>query len=85
VDDEVLLGNDSVKQHWKGSDRCYAMAQYTALNNGVKDVFCVAGAAVIQQSDNSSENSAVQKSSECRTVTEHSSGNRTLRCQPVQY
>jgi hypothetical protein len=40
VDDEVLLGNDPVKQHWKRRDRCYAMAQYTGVNNGVEDVFC---------------------------------------------
>jgi hypothetical protein len=40
VDDEALLGNDSVKQQWKGSDRCYAMAQYTGVNNGVENVFC---------------------------------------------
>jgi hypothetical protein len=46
LDDETLLGNDTVKQQWKGSDRCYAMAQYTGVNNGA-DVFCVVGAAVI--------------------------------------
>jgi hypothetical protein len=40
VDDEELLGNDPVTQQWKGSDRCYAMAQYTGVNNGVEDVFC---------------------------------------------
>jgi hypothetical protein len=65
VDDEALLGNDTVKQYKKGSDHCYAMARYTGVNNGVKDVFFVVGAAVIQQSDNSSEISAVQNSSEC--------------------
>jgi hypothetical protein len=49
VDDEALLGNDPVKQQWKGSDRCYAMAmvQYTGVDNGVEDVFCVVGAAII--------------------------------------
>jgi hypothetical protein len=40
VDDEALLGNDPVTQQWKGSDRCYATAQYTGVNNGVEDVFC---------------------------------------------
>jgi hypothetical protein len=40
VDDEALLGNDSVKQQWKSSDHCYAMTQYTGVNNGVEDVFC---------------------------------------------
>jgi hypothetical protein len=35
-----LLGNDPVKQQWKGSDRYYAMAQYIGVNNGVEDVFC---------------------------------------------
>jgi hypothetical protein len=29
VDDKALLGNDSVKQQWKRSDRCYAMIQHT--------------------------------------------------------
>jgi hypothetical protein len=33
-DDKALLGNDSVKQQWKRSDRCYAMNQYTCVNNG---------------------------------------------------
>jgi hypothetical protein len=47
VDDEALIGNDPVKQQWKGSYRCYAMAQYTGVNNGVEDVFYVVGAAVI--------------------------------------
>jgi hypothetical protein len=42
-----LLGNHSVKQQWKGSDRCYAMAQYIGVNNGGEDVFCVVGAVVI--------------------------------------
>jgi hypothetical protein len=40
VDDKALLGNDPVKQQWNRSDRCYAMAQYTGVNNGVEDVFC---------------------------------------------
>jgi hypothetical protein len=40
VDDKALLGNDSVKQQWKRSDRCYAVAQYTRVNNGGEDVFC---------------------------------------------
>jgi hypothetical protein len=40
VDDKALLGNDSVKQQWKDSDRCYAITQYTGVNNGVEDVFC---------------------------------------------
>jgi hypothetical protein len=40
VDDEALLGNDSAKQQWKGSDRYYAMAQYAGVNNGLEDVFC---------------------------------------------
>jgi hypothetical protein len=40
VDDEALLSNDSVKQQWKDSDRCYAMAQYIGVSNGVEDVFC---------------------------------------------
>jgi hypothetical protein len=40
VDDEALLGNDPVTQQWKGSDRCYAMDQYTGFNNGAEDVFC---------------------------------------------
>jgi hypothetical protein len=40
VDDEELLGNDSVKQQWKGSDRCYGMDQYAGVNIGVEDVSC---------------------------------------------
>jgi hypothetical protein len=47
VDDKALLGNDSVKQQWKRSDRCYAMTQYTGVNSGGEDVFCVVGAVVI--------------------------------------
>jgi hypothetical protein len=47
MDDEALLGNDPVKQQCKGSNHCYAMAQYTGVNNGVEDVFCVVGAVVI--------------------------------------
>jgi hypothetical protein len=47
VDDEALLGNDSVKQQWKGSDCCYAMAQYTGVNNGVET--SVVGVVVISQ------------------------------------
>jgi hypothetical protein len=49
VDDKELLGNDSVKQQWKRSDRCYAMTQYTRVNNGGEDVFCVVGAVVISR------------------------------------
>jgi hypothetical protein len=49
VDDKAVLGNDSVKQQWKRSDRCYAMAQYTRVNNGSEDVFCVVGAVVISR------------------------------------
>jgi hypothetical protein len=47
VDDKSLLSNDPVKQQWKRSDRCYAMAQYTHVNNGDEDVFSVVGAVVI--------------------------------------
>jgi hypothetical protein len=47
MDDETLLGNGPVNQQWKGSGCCYAMAQYTGVNNGVEDVYCVVGAAVI--------------------------------------
>jgi hypothetical protein len=47
MDDEALLGNDPVKQQWNGSNRCYAVAQYTGVNNGIEDVFCVFGAAII--------------------------------------
>jgi hypothetical protein len=36
----ALLGNDSVKQQWKSSDRCYAVTQHTRVNNGGEDVFC---------------------------------------------
>jgi hypothetical protein len=39
VDDKALLSNDPVKQQWKGSDHCYAMAQFTGVNNGVEDGF----------------------------------------------
>jgi hypothetical protein len=39
MDDKALLGNDPVKQQWKGSDHCYVMAQYAGVNNGVQDVF----------------------------------------------
>jgi hypothetical protein len=46
VDDRALLGNDSVKQ-WKRSDHCYAVAQYTRVNNGGEDGFCVVSAVVI--------------------------------------
>jgi hypothetical protein len=49
MDDKALLGNDSVMQQWKGSDRCYAMTQYTHVNNGGENVFCVVGAVVISQ------------------------------------
>jgi hypothetical protein len=49
VDDEALLGNDPVKQQWKGSDRCYAMTQYTHVNNGDEDVFSVVAAVVISR------------------------------------
>jgi hypothetical protein len=49
VDDKALLGNDSVKQQWKRSNRCYAMAQYTHVNNGDEGVFCVVGAVVISR------------------------------------
>jgi hypothetical protein len=40
VDDKAMLGNDSVKKQRKRSDRCYAMVQYTGVNNGGEDVFC---------------------------------------------
>jgi hypothetical protein len=49
VDEKALLGNDLVKQQWKRSDRCYAMTQYTHVNNGGEDVFCVVGAVVISR------------------------------------
>jgi hypothetical protein len=49
VDEKALLGNGSVKQQWKRSERCYAMAQYTRVNNGSEDVFCVVGAVVISR------------------------------------
>jgi hypothetical protein len=49
VNDKALLGNDSVKQQWKRSDRCYAMTQCTHINNGGEDVFYVVGAVVISQ------------------------------------
>jgi hypothetical protein len=60
ADNKPLLGNYTVTQQWKRSDRCYAMAQYTRVNNGGEDVFCVFGAVVIsrvwsqfqQESDN---------------------------------
>jgi hypothetical protein len=45
----LLLGNDPVKQQWKRSDRCYVMTQYTYVNNGGEDVFCVVGAVVISR------------------------------------
>jgi hypothetical protein len=49
VDDKALLGNDSVKQQWKLSNRCHSMTQYTHVNNGDEDVFCVVGAVVISR------------------------------------
>jgi hypothetical protein len=49
VDDKALLGNDSVKQQLNRSDRCYAMAQYTHVNNGGEHVFYVVGAVVISR------------------------------------
>jgi hypothetical protein len=49
VDDKALLGNDSIKQQWKSSNRCYAMTQYTHVNNGDEDVFCVVGAVLISR------------------------------------
>jgi hypothetical protein len=64
VDDKTLLGNDPVKQQWKGGNRCQAMAQYTGVNNGVKDVFCVVGAVVISRVW-----SQLRNSSDNRTVT----------------
>jgi hypothetical protein len=54
VYDEALLGNDPVTQQWKGSYRCYAMAQYTGVNNGVEDVFCGRCGGYVT-SDNSTE------------------------------
>jgi hypothetical protein len=47
VDEKALLGNVSVKQQWKRSD--YAMSQYTHVNNGDEDVFCVVGEVVVSQ------------------------------------
>jgi hypothetical protein len=55
MDDEALLGNDPVRQQWKGSDRCYAMAQYTSANNGVEDVFFGGRCRGYITSDNSTE------------------------------
>jgi hypothetical protein len=49
VDDKALLGNDSVRQQRKRSDRRYAMTQYTRVNNGGEDVFCVVVAVVISR------------------------------------
>jgi hypothetical protein len=46
VDDKVLVGKDSVKQKWKRSDRCYAITQYTHVNNGDENIFCVVGEVV---------------------------------------
>jgi hypothetical protein len=46
MDEKALLDNDPVKQQWKRSDSCYAMTQYTYVNNG-DDVFCVVGAVAI--------------------------------------
>jgi hypothetical protein len=46
VDDKALLANDSVKQRWKRSDRCYAMTKFTGVNNEGEDVFCVVGAVI---------------------------------------
>jgi hypothetical protein len=54
VDDEALLGDDPVMQQWKGSDHCYAVAQYTGANNGIEDVFCGWCGGYIT-SDNSTE------------------------------
>jgi hypothetical protein len=51
--DEALLGNGPLTQQWKGSNRCYAMAQY-ADNNGVEGVFCGRCGCYIT-SDNSTE------------------------------
>jgi hypothetical protein len=47
-DDKALLGNDSVRQQWKCSDRCYAIAQYTHVNNGGENV-CVVSEVVISR------------------------------------
>jgi hypothetical protein len=49
MDDKALLGNNSVKQQWKRSDSRYAMTQYTCVNTGDEDVFCVVGAVVISR------------------------------------
>jgi hypothetical protein len=49
VDDKASLGNGPVKQHWKSSECCYAMTQYTHINNGDEDLFCVVGAVVISR------------------------------------
>jgi hypothetical protein len=48
VDDKALLGNDSVKQQWKRSDRCYAMARYTDVNNGGEDVTAEKSASLVR-------------------------------------
>jgi hypothetical protein len=48
-DNKALLGNESVKQQWNRSDRFYEMTQYSYVNNGGEDVFCVVGAVVISQ------------------------------------
>jgi hypothetical protein len=66
VDDEALLGKDPVTQQWKGSDRCYAMAQYTGVNNGAEYVFCGRCGGYIT-SDNSTE---VQ----CKTIISTTTG-----------
>jgi hypothetical protein len=54
VYDEALLGDDPATQQWKGSDCCYAMVQYTGVNNGVENVFCGRCGGYIT-SDNSTE------------------------------
>jgi hypothetical protein len=54
VYDKALLGYGPVLQQWKGSDHCYAMAQYTGFNNGAEDVFCGRCGGYIT-SDNSTE------------------------------
>jgi hypothetical protein len=68
VDDKALLGNDPVKQQWKRSNRCYAMTQYTHVNNGDEDVFFVVGAVLYHEY----EASSTKQSSDNKVTTEKS-------------
>jgi hypothetical protein len=73
MDDKALLGNDPVKQQWKDSDHCYAVAQYTGVNKGVEDVGYIMSSKsiviTVVRAVTSSDNRVV---TECSTSSDNS-------------